>query len=213
MSRRDWYVSSPKKTIGRRFAELSSNSSSGSRSFFSTERYRERFEDNEDVVSYLHKLSIRELQILTGRDVAKMHPYHIRTTYRSDMIAEAKRCFHRLDSDKLQRLAKLVPFTVHIRKANTSRVEHRRRGKKRRPKLLASISSQSLSTTFVSDEHVISITGEEDERDWDCRPTTVGEVTEEDLDRELDEYFRKDPERHKAVLDDEIDEYMARLTL
>jgi len=47
-----------------------------------------------------------------------------------------------------------------------------------------------------------------DERDWDCRPTTIGEVTKEDLDRELDEYFMQDPERYRQQLDRELDEYM-----
>ena len=45
-----------------------------------------------------------------------------------------------------------------------------------------------------------------DERDWDCRPSTIGEVTEEELDQELEEYFSNDPRKHsyqdKMLLDD-----------
>lgn len=133
------------------------------------------------LVEHFHKLSVSELELLTSRDSVPMHWSKIRSTYRNALISEAADCLLNMTDVHLERVYLRLPFSVATHRSATLK----------RPK-----STRSKS--------------KKDERDWDCRPSTIGQVTEKELDRELEDYFLRDPDRFKAMLDAELEEYMSQ---
>jgi hypothetical protein len=140
-----------------------------------------------DESSFVHSAVCKYLRKLSNRELKLFTgldtiriPYTQTKTIRNILIDSAVRCIYALSDEHLKKVYNCIPFSVHLH--------------------------PSITLSAKDDE----LDSEEDERDWDCRPTTVGEVTKEDLDRELDEYFMRDPERYRQQLDREIDEYMSK---
>lgn len=136
-------------------------------------------------------ISIKGLEILTSRDQIPLHPSKRRfTTYRNVLADEAAQSLEAMPDEKLREYANMIPFEVKITHA--------------KPNYEPRYQEDSDPEDF---EYSLD---ELDERDWDCRPSTSGEVTERQLDDELFDYFKRDPILARYKLDEDLREYFKK---
>lgn len=105
-------------------------------------------------------------------------------TTRYELLRLVSEMLGKMTRGHLDQIAEAVPFTPRKSQSKRTR-KNRRRPRKQRAQ--------------VPEKWA--------DHDEDCRPSTFGEVTKEELDRELEEYMEQYPEQKRANIERELEEY------